>query len=494
MSFQINRLNIAFEKLSISPDLILYGGSDLDVASLYRETEQAMQLLRNSIAESQQELETKQQELDENRRVLSGQRQNLQEMESRLKALTSQFQNNQRLLEQQQDELAKASENFRLADAQYSAARVEASRLLLEAENDVQQQMAILADLERQISEKNSLLAEREAALRSQSEELLEKTETVEQQAQVIDTQYLIIIVSALTLIVFAILAIIVARLYLKNKAITQELSDTVLRLKETQSQLVESEKLASLGQMVTGGAHEINTPIGVVVTSSSKIGADAELFLKKVKDQTLKRSEMENFLSVLVETDQMIQRNLERCARLIQNFKQVSADQIVAENRDINLCEYIDDVMHTLSVVLKQNRVEWSVTGDNPPQHIDPGLLGQVVNNLVNNAITHGFTDVEGRQFHVEISHREDYDEITFIDNGVGMDEETQEKMFDPFFTTKRGTGGTGLGMNIVYNIVTTKLNGTIAVESGIEEGTKIKITLPSASQAETGTTKLVS
>lgn len=481
LNFQINRPNIVFEQLTIDPELILFGGTELDVATLYRETETAMQSLRDENLQTLQELEQKRQELNEQQAKLLGLESNFSELEDRLKA-------SQEQLNKQQKALAETNQKLANVNSDYVAAKEDSEQKLSAAKADVEEQIRILSSLEQQVAQTNSLLevkdAElqaKDAALEDTSERLIEKTEEVQQQAEVIDKQFVIIITIAISLLVFTIMTLIVAKMFFKNRSITRELEATVATLKDAQEQLIESEKLASLGQMVAGVAHEINTPIGVVVTSSSKIGEDAATCLKKLEDKSLKRSEMERFLTVLVETDRLIQSNLERCSNLIQNFKQVSADQVVAENRDIHLQNYIHDVMTTLSVVMKRNKVTWKVTGDNPTQNLDPGLLSQVINNLTNNAINHAFGDNENPAINIEIKSIEGYDQIKFTDNGRGMDEVTKKKIFDPFFTTKRGSGGTGLGMNIVYNLVTSKLQGTVSVDSELNVGTTITIELPS-------------
>lgn len=487
LNFQINRPNIVFENLKIQPDLILHGGSELDVASLYRETERAMQTLRSENLQSLQELERKRAELAEQQAALQNMRQDFDKLEQNLAQ-------SQRRLETQERELTDSTRKLQLVNQEYITAKQE-SEMQLEsartqvksAQDNVAEQLNILNTLEVQIAEKNDLLtekesalAQKEAALTDTSEKLQEKTVEVEQQAEVIDKQYIIILSSIATLMIFTISTVIITKMFFKNRKITTKLESTLVTLENTQEQLIESEKLASLGQLVAGVAHEINTPIGVVVTSSSTTSDDATLCLKKLEEKTLKKSDMHRFLSNTIETDKLIQSNLERCAKLIQNFKQVSADQVVAENRDIRLKDYINDIMGTLSVMLRHSNVKWEVDGENPFQNLDPGLLSQVINNLVNNAINHAFIDIDEPLIKIIITRSDDTNQIDFIDNGIGMDETTCKKIFDPFFTTKRGRGGIGLGMNIVYNLITSKLRGNISVESEQNKGTTITIKLP--------------
>lgn len=478
--FQINRPNILYEKLSIKPELILHGGSELDMADLYRETEVAMQALRSSSEDTQKLLALKQKQL-------SLQSAELARLEEKFYSLANQLNSNSKLLEEQKQLLAESRERVVQVNEEYQRAKSAAKEKLLVAEKDlvlnqvkVTKQLELLKELEQQVSQKTKLLTLKEQNLQIASESLEQKSLEVADQAKKIDRQTSIIASSVITLVVFIFTIIIISKLFFKNRRIAERLQHTVDELNATQEQLIESEKLASLGQLVTGVAHEINTPIGVVVTSSSAVGDDARLYLRLLEEKKLKRNDIYQFLNTLIDTDKLIQSNLERCSRLIQNFKQVSADQVVAENRNIYLKSYISDIMGALTAVLKQNKVTWRVEGDNPMHLLDPGLLGQVINNLVANANAHAFEGINHKEFVITVIHTELFDEIIFKDNGKGMDEQTKVKIFDPFFTTKRGQGGTGLGMNIVYNLVTTKLDGKITIESEPGQGTAIIIKLP--------------
>jgi signal transduction histidine kinase len=487
LAFQINRPNIVYEKLIISPALILHGGSELDMADLYRETEVAMQALRGANEQSQQLLATQQQQL-------SQQKVNLTKLENEFTLLTTQLEANKhrleankQLLAEQISLLAVSSEKIIQANGEYQVAKSQSQQKLAAAEQqlvanqiNVDKQLALLNGLEKQVGEKTALLLVKEQSLQTTSNKLQQKSLEVDDQAKQIDRQTNIITSSVISLGVFILASLLVTMLLFKNRKITRQLQHIVDELNATQEQLIESEKLASLGQLVAGVAHEINTPIGVVVTSSSCIGDDAKLYLRLLEEKKLKRSDIYGFLSTLVETDKLIQNNLERCSRLIQNFKQISADQVIAENRIIHLKDYINEIMGALSVVMKRKQVLWKVEGDNPEHELDPGLLGQVINNLVTNAVTHAFDEVKNKKIIINVSRADDFDQIDFIDNGNGMDEQTMLKIFEPFFTTKRGQGGTGLGMNIVYNLVTSKLNGKIAIESEVGQGTKIIMKLP--------------
>lgn len=480
VKFQINRPNIVFENLKIKPELILHGGTELDVAGLYRETELAMQGLRAKYAQSQKQLVGQLTRLREMRQQTQELTKELEDNQQQLKSNKKKLARQKVSLTQSEQKLAKLDLDYRLAKKQSDKQLKTAQEKLAIAKADiianhskVNQQLALLSDLEDKVQIQQKTLA-------NKSQQLERKSMEVESQAEVIDRQDTMISISTISLLIFVLSTASISYLLVKNKRIAKELKQTLVDLQNTQEQLIESEKMASLGQLVAGVAHEINTPIGVVVTSSSAMGDDAKLYLRMLREKKLKHYHIDELLNSLISTDKMIQSNLDRCARLIQNFKQISSDQVVAENRQIRLLDYVNEIMGALSVMMKRNQVQWSVLGDNPVQNVDPGLLGQVLNNLVNNAIAHAFPTITQRELIVEISQQNDVDVISVKDNGQGMENATKQRIFDPFFTTKRGRGGTGLGMNIVYNIVTQKLGGKIEIESEIGKGTTINMKLP--------------
>ena len=188
------------------------------------------------------------------------------------------------------------------------------------------------------------------------------------------------------------------------------------------------------------------------------------------------------DFAQRLEELDALIVTNLNRCHRLVESFKQVSADQIVEQRRMIYLYDFCENIFNILSAYLKQHRIRWKITGDNPKHNIDLGLLSQVFNNLCTNAVPHAFKDTAEKTIELTLSYdkKRDSTVVTFSDNGSGMNDSVKQKIFDPFYTTKRGQGGIGLGLNIVYTIVTTKLHGQISVDSEVGRGTTFTIELP--------------
>ncbi len=237
--------------------------------------------------------------------------------------------------------------------------------------------------------------------------------------------------------------------------------------LQDAQDTLIESEKLAGLGSLVAGIAHEVNTPLGVAVTAGS--------FLTDQLKSGFADSE------TLLESVDLLMRNLNKAADLIGSFKKVAVDQAGEQEREFLLDTYIRDVMVSLQPLLRKSRVEVSI---DIPEGIrvigKPGALSQIIGNLVQNSLIHGFPD--GESGTIRISAAVDGQQLALVheDNGKGMDSGTVKKVFDPFFTTRRGSGGSGLGMNIVYNLVVKSLQGDISCESEPGEGVRFTIRFP--------------
>lgn len=261
----------------------------------------------------------------------------------------------------------------------------------------------------------------------------------------------------------------------------TQELSDTLEHLKATQSKLVEAEKMASLGGLVAGVAHEINTPIGVGVTVASALAEHSKEFGATYKSNQMKRSDLEEFLEIATQSSNVLLINLNQAAALIQSFKQVAVDRSSEERRSFRIRSYLDEILLQLKVKLKNSRLSLRFKG-NDRITIDsyPGAFSQVVTNLLMNSLVHAYDEedsgeivfdwmLEGADFIFEYS-----------DDGKGIPKENLSKIFEPFFTTKRSSGGTGLGLHIVYNLVTQTLKGEIECHSQVDVGTKFIIKFP--------------
>lgn len=262
----------------------------------------------------------------------------------------------------------------------------------------------------------------------------------------------------------------------------TAELSQALDNLKATQTQLVESEKMASLGGLVAGVAHEINTPVGIGITAASWLAEKTTAFYETFKSGQMKRSQLEKFLDTAMQSSSMVLSNLNRAADLISSFKQVAVDQSTEEKRTINLKEYLSEVLIPLKPKLRITHHRVEIRGEQTlALNTYPGALSQIITNFVMNSLTHAYSteDTGTLVFDFKLEHEQII--LEYSDDGKGISPDNLSKIFDPFFTTKRGQGGSGLGLHIVYNLVTQKLNGTIECKSQLGVGTKFIIKLPS-------------
>ncbi|WP_426416626.1 GAF domain-containing sensor histidine kinase [Aestuariirhabdus sp. LZHN29] len=248
----------------------------------------------------------------------------------------------------------------------------------------------------------------------------------------------------------------------------TQELQGALDNLNRAQEQLVESEKLASLGHLVAGVAHEVNTPLGVAITAHSHLQSAYDNLRQKFDNKTLTQQDMEGYLNTYAEGADMIKNNLERACDLVQNFKKTAADQHSNECEFISLSDYYKQVASTLSPLLKKKRVSLEIQGPEKDElNTFPGVHAQILTNLVDNSVKHGFrdrTEADNNRISISISRSDDnFYTIDYRDNGCGISKEIEGKIFDPFFTTSRQRGNTGLGLSIVYNLIKKHLCGTL-------------------------------
>lgn len=251
--------------------------------------------------------------------------------------------------------------------------------------------------------------------------------------------------------------------------------------LREAQVQMLQNEKLASLGALVAGIAHEVNTPIGIAVTMNSTVESNITQFTNKLKAGLVKKSEIDVFLKDSKEELRVLANSLDRASFLIHSFKQVAVDQISEERRVFDIAEVVNDVLATLQHQIKNTQIKCLNQIENGIEvNSYPGPFGQVITNLFNNSIIHAFAGRKSGTIIFTSKNREDLIEIGIEDDGVGIPENNLKKIFDPFFTTRLGQGGSGLGLNIVYNIVEGILGGSVTVESNLGSGSKFKLLIP--------------
>lgn len=259
------------------------------------------------------------------------------------------------------------------------------------------------------------------------------------------------------------------------------ELRASFKELQEAQQQLVESEKMASLGGLVAGIAHEINTPLGVSVTATSYLEREIKILESQYQKGELNAEDVEKFILGANEGASIILMNLNRATELVKSFKKVSVDQSSEKCREFDLKEYIDDIVFSLKPQLRKNqhRVKL-VCSDDIKVFSYPGALAQILTCFIMNSIHHGFDDGRAGDITIEAELSDRDVKLVYRDNGQGIEPTSLQKIFEPFYTTKRGKGGSGLGLHIVFNLVTQTLNGTINCQSEPADGAEFTIIFP--------------
>jgi signal transduction histidine kinase len=261
-----------------------------------------------------------------------------------------------------------------------------------------------------------------------------------------------------------------------------QSLQETIQVLHDTKDQLMHAEKMASLGNLVAGISHEINTPLGMGVTSSSSLLEELNKIEKQFQGGSMKRSDLENFFSHAHQSGDILVSNLDRAVELIRSFKQIAVDQTSDDWRTVNFYTYFNEILLSLKPQFRHTSISVENCAEKDLRCVThPGAIYQIISNLVINATLHAFGETDNGLIKLGARQVGSDIEITCNDNGQGIPEENIARIFEPFFTTKRGQGGTGLGLNIVYNIVITQLGGEISVTSIVGSGTTFTIKLPS-------------
>lgn len=252
--------------------------------------------------------------------------------------------------------------------------------------------------------------------------------------------------------------------------------------LQETQESLIESEKLAALGRLVAGVAHEVNGPVGTSLTIASSLESKAAQFAAQATQGNLRRSSLNNFLEASRKASTQLVANLSHAAELVQSFKQVAIDRSSSNRRIFDLGDITRQAIKSLRAGVQDRGLTFHL--DCPSDltmNSYPGPYGQMLSNLFLNSMTHGFPDGREGTIGIEVRASGDDDvEICFSDDGCGMSVDIRQLAFDPFFTTRRDQGCTGLGLHIVHTIVTNCLGGQISLDSEPGEGTNIRIIVP--------------
>ncbi|WP_440876622.1 ATP-binding protein [Thalassotalea sp. PLHSN55] len=249
-------------------------------------------------------------------------------------------------------------------------------------------------------------------------------------------------------------------KLAVSNRQLQQSLDDLTL----AKDSLVQSEKMASLGQLVAGVAHEVNTPLGICVTSITALKEKLTDLTDAIENENLTKSQLTSTLSLFDEYQQIIERSLNKAVELIRGFKSVAVEQHTDPELNINLAQHVNDVVNTVKTLFKRKKYTINLSVDKELSLITyPSAWNQILTNFLMNSHIHGFEGRDEGEINVCFTEEDNELVLNYSDNGKGIDNHLKKKVFDPFVTTKRGQGGSGLGLNIVFNLVSSKLHGSI-------------------------------
>lgn len=259
----------------------------------------------------------------------------------------------------------------------------------------------------------------------------------------------------------------------------TKELQSTVVKLKKAHEQLIESEKMAALGGLVAGVAHEVNTPLGVAITAESLLEEKYLKFKEKLDGVGISMNDMNSFMSQLSQSLPLLANNLSRAKELIEDFKKTAKEQTDIKEESIVIEHYYQRVISTLTPILKQKNATINFTGCEGAAVTYPGYHAQILTNLVTNSVEHGFSENSEKNIITidieKVSHEEF--KVTYKDSGRGISEENISRVVEPFYTTARGSGSTGLGLSICHNLSTKPLKGSFTLHK-CNTGTHIEFT----------------
>jgi C4-dicarboxylate-specific signal transduction histidine kinase len=260
-----------------------------------------------------------------------------------------------------------------------------------------------------------------------------------------------------------------------------EELDHSLKALHETQKQLIESEKMAALGALVAGVAHEINTPVGNAITSASYINDETLKTSSLLAQSTMTKNGLEGYLNAVEESSQLTLRNLEKASELIKRFKQVATHQSELTKQQINIVEVVKDISSTMNPQLRAKGIKLELlTESSIIAQTYPGAISQIISNLVTNSSVHAFHGRHNPRITLSVMTQDNKVIIRCADNGSGIEQQNLTHIFEPFYTTKRGSGAHGLGLHIAYNLATEVLEGEIKCTQPQEGGTVFTVTFP--------------
>ncbi|WP_100642619.1 YfiR/HmsC family protein [Alteromonas facilis] len=498
ISFQLNRYNLIYQGLRMDPDIVLLGGSEIDIASLVYDMEQTLEDTASQLA-----IQTE--SLNQLTSDVLAQQQLLEEKTSELQQAAAKLSTTQRNYEQLNQRFNDVSQKEKASQEALNAATQELSVIssqLIQKQGEIEQRQDLLDRMTQSMDSLNSRISENQAKIERQEALMEEQDIALEDYQQRIETQSITIEKQSLVMyallgggIVLIIIVAINIRIAKSRERANQKLADKNQQLKsvnerlvETQNQLIEAEKMASLGNLVAGIAHELNTPLGVCITAVSGLQESSKHLLDNMENNALKRSELEQGLHAFDESADLTLRNLTRAAELVRVFKQLSVDQSVEEVREFAIGPYVKDVVTNLKTECNRHHlnIELQIDYDGKVTSY-AGILSQVLIALIDNTIVHGKNDNDEGLIQIRVDKQEQELCIYYQDNGPGIPDDARKQIFEPFFTTHRSGGSIGLGLHICYNLISHKMGGSIqclASDSGASFLIKVPLVISSSNQ----------
>ncbi len=476
ISFEINRANILLEGINISNDIVLMGGSELDIAKIYQDTVSDLNKSKDIISKKDQELVKQQKELASKDL----------ELENLILEITKQKQQ----LIKQNEKILKGNtllqENSR--SLQEIGSQLQGNKATLEKQNQENRQLLIeISNNKLTLIKQTTFLKEKDDQIKKREVEISISHETVSKHESTIKTQKNLLVFFMVQIFLVAALITVLYRSFLAKKKTSimmqqknKQLENTMDSLKSTQNKLIESEKMVSLGGMVKGIAHEINTPAGIVLTASSSLLKKTEDIEKEFKKGNITETVFLKYLKYSKETTHLTVNNINRLSELVKNFKLVAVDQYSNQQRTFELIEYIQEVIASLLPTLHGSGHNLNmVYAEKIELNSYPGAFSQIISLLVDNSIMHAFSATQSGVMEINISQKNSTLHFTYSDNGTTANQKTLDNIFEPFYTTTR-SNRTGLGGHILYNLVTQLLKGSIHCYLSHSGGLAFEITLP--------------
>ena len=482
--FEVNRINIVFDGLVMDSEIMLLGGTELELARLFRENEYALQQLKASLVDKELEVDSLQQERQRQNRHLAQLKTEQAMLNRQLTRDRQRLTEQGLLIDRQRTSLSTLQQQ--LADKQQHLSETE--QQLADRKGKLDGQLALLADneqriqaLTRDILANNQLFGRQQAALASQAAQLGRQQEQLSTLGTKVTEQRALLAAGTVAGVVVLGLLVVILWSYRARRRANAELAGSLDELHRTQDQLVEARKMAALNLLTSGIAHEVNTPLGICITAVSSQHVELQKIRQRLAAGLMTRADLEQFLERCEHGNQVTSNSLAKSASLIERFKDMVVDTSAENTSAFAVGDHLTEILAKFQSTLAHAQIRVAVDCPASLQlRCDHQVFEQVITELVTNSITHGFEGRADGEINIVVRQCDTELEIDYRDDGQGIGQEELAQIFNPFFTSKRGKGHSGLGLSIIYNLVNHALAGTIACEEHPEVGCHFLLRLP--------------